>query len=312
MRPTRVPVAVIGVGHLGSRHARIYHDIPHAELVGVADVDFDRARSVANEYGVSAVSDYRELFPRVRAASVTVPTVAHHGVVLDLFGAGIDALVEKPVATTVQQARQMLEGAARSGRVLAVGHTERYNPAVEALLRTSVEPRFIEVHRLASFSPRSLDIDVVLDLMIHDLDVVATLVRSEITSVEAVGVPVLTERVDIANARLRFANRCVANLTASRISQDRVRKLRVWERDRYVSLDYLEQEAVCYRLVRDAAAGLPQIRREELGFEREEPLKRELVDFLDSVAARRRPQVSGEDGLRALELANRILESLES
>jgi predicted dehydrogenase len=243
---TRIPVAVIGVGALGSRHARVYHNLPQAELVGVADIELERARAVAEQYGVSATRDYRELLPQVRAASITVPTVAHREVALALMESKIDVLVEKPMASSVEEASEMLAMARRKEIVLGVGHTERYNPAVEAVIEHCRSPRFIEVHRLASFDPRSLDIDVVLDLMIHDLDVVASLVRSEVSRVEAIGVPVLTDRVDIANARLRFASGCVANLTASRISQEKMRKLRVWQNDSYVSLDYLNQEAWSY------------------------------------------------------------------
>lgn len=305
-----IPVAVIGVGALGSRHARLYDSLPQAELIGVADIDPERARSVAEQYGVAATDDYRELLPRVRAASVTVPTVAHREVALALMESGLDILVEKPMAASVEEAGEMLAMAREKKVVLGVGHTERYNPAVEAVIEYCKGPRFIEVHRLASFNPRSLDIDVVLDLMIHDLDVVVSLVRSEVSQVEAIGVPVLTERVDIANARLRFASGCVANLTASRISQDKMRKLRVWEKDSYVSLDYLTQEAWSYRLVH--GEGRPGVQRQKLGGANEEPLKRELEDFLAAVAARREPRVSGEDGLNALRLAHRVIKAMEN
>ncbi|MGH9462544.1 MAG: Gfo/Idh/MocA family protein [Vicinamibacteria bacterium] len=306
---TRIPVAVIGVGALGSRHARVYDSLPQAELVGVADIELERARAVAEQYGVSATEDYRELVPQVRAASVTVPTVAHREVALALMESGIDVLVEKPMASSVEEASEMLAMARTKEIVLGVGHTERYNPAVEAVIEHCRSPRFIEVHRLASFDARSLDIDVVLDLMIHDLDVVTSLVRSEVSRVEAIGVPVLTDRVDIANARLRFASGCVANLTASRISQEKMRKLRVWQSDSYVSLDYLNQEAWSYRLVR--GEGRPSVQRERLGGATEEPLKRELEDFLAAVAARREPRVSGQAGLNALRLAYRVIGAME-
>jgi predicted dehydrogenase len=305
-----IPVAVIGVGHLGSRHARVYASLPQARLVGVADVLPERARRVADEYRTAAVSDYRPLLPRIRAASVVVPTVNHYEIVLELLEAGVDVLVEKPIAATVAEAEGMVETARAHGGVLAVGHTERYNPAVKVLLEQASDPRFIEVHRLGVFTPRSLDIDAVLDLMIHDLDVVATLVRSEVRSIEAIGVPVLTEKVDIANARLRFASGCVANLTASRISQTKVRKLRVWEPQQYVSVDYLNQQTLSYRLVRTGEKG-PEIQCEDAAIEREEPLKLELADFLGAVVARRPPRVSGADGLRALELATQIISVME-
>ncbi len=303
-----VPVAVVGVGALGSRHARVYADLPQAELVGVADLDLDRARSVADKYGVAATTDYRELLSRVRAVSVTVPTIAHREVAVDLMQAGIDVLVEKPMAAALDEAEEMIDAARENQRVLGVGHTERYNPAVEALLGYCEDPRFIEVHRLASFNPRSLDIDVVLDLMIHDLDVVSSLVRSDIQHVEAIGVPVLTERADIANARLRFKSGCVANLTASRISQEKMRKLRVWERESYVSLDYLAQEAWSYRLKK--GEGGPEVVRQKLPTRSQEPLKRELEDFLEAVIAGGTPRVSGEDGLKVLRLAHRVMEAM--
>lgn len=303
-----VPVAVVGVGALGSRHARVYADLPQAELIGVADIDLDRARSVADTYGVAATTDYRELLSRVRAASVTVPTIAHREVAVDLMQAGIDVLVEKPMAAALDEAEEMIDAARENQRVLGVGHTERYNPAVEALLGYCEDPRFIEVHRLASFNPRSLDIDVVLDLMIHDLDVVSSLVRSDVQHVEAIGVPVLTERADIANARLRFKSGCVANLTASRISEEKMRKLRVWERESYVSLDYLAQEAWSYRL--EKGEGRLEVVRQKLPTESQEPLKRELEDFLEAVIAGGTPRVSGEDGLKALQLAHRVMEAM--
>ncbi len=309
-RNEQVPVAVIGAGHLGSRHARIYASLPQAKLVGVADIDEERACRVGDEYDVAAVTDYRQLIPSIRAASVAVPTVDHHSIALDLIKAGVEVLVEKPIATTEKQARELVEAAGAAGRVLAVGHTERYNPAVRAVLELSGDPRFIEVHRLGAFTARSLDIDAVLDLMIHDLDIVATLLSSEVASIDAVGVPVLTERVDIANARIRFDSGCVANLTASRISQGKVRKLRVWERERYVSVDYFNQEALCYQLNRRQGQ-VPEIQQRALTVERQEPLKLELVDFLDAVRERRRPEVSGEDGLRALQLATRVIAAME-
>jgi predicted dehydrogenase len=303
----RAKVAVVGVGQLGSRHARLYAEIPEAELVGVVDIDSERARRVAETYGVRASSELGEVLSEIDAASVAVPTACHHEVTARLLDAGVHVLVEKPIAASLSEGRDMVAMAHGAGLVLAVGHTERHNPAVEALLAQSKDPRFIEVHRLGSFSPRSLDIDVVLDLMIHDLDVVSALVPSGIRSVDAVGVPVLTPRVDIANARLRFENGCVANLTASRVSQEKIRKLRIFERDRYVSLDYQTQEAVRYQLVSGSTPGArPEIRRDGLEVAREEPLRLELSDFLRAVETGGKPKVTGEDGLRALDLALRV------
>ncbi len=307
-----VSVAVIGVGHLGERHARVYSELPGAHLAAVVDIDGDRAESIGGAYRARAVTDFRDVIDDVRAASVAVPTVNHHEVAVELMRCGIDVLVEKPIAPDRAQARAMISVARETGRCLAVGHTERHNPVVEALLGQASDPRFIEVHRLGSFSPRSLDIDVVLDLMIHDLDVVSALVRRPVAVIDAVGVPVLTPRMDIANARVKFEGGAVANLTASRVSQDKIRKLRVFERDRYVSLDFIEQEAVAYRLVRNENAPRPDIRREFLSVSREEPLRRELDDFLDAVRGGSPPRVSGEDGLRALDLALRVIEAMET
>ena len=306
----RTKVAVVGVGHLGSRHARVYAESPKAQLVGVADVDLAKARAVAEAHEVRAVADFTDLLADIEAASVAVPTGSHREVTAELLEAGVHVLVEKPIAGSLAEAREMVDLARENARVLAVGHTERHNPAVEALLRGASDPRFIEVHRLGSFSPRSLDIDVVLDLMIHDLDVVSTLVGEDLSSLEAVGVPVLTGRVDIANARLRFSNGCVANITASRVSQEKVRKLRFFEPERYVSLDYQKQEAISYRLVRPPGAS-PEIRRDDLEVVQDEPLRRELEDFLHAVATGGSPKVNGEGGLKALELALEVVAAME-
>jgi predicted dehydrogenase len=306
----RTRVAVVGVGHLGSRHARVYAESANAELVGVADIDADRARSVAATYGVRGVAKFEDLVPHITAASVAVPTVDHRSVTTSLLEAGVHVLVEKPIAGDLVEAREMTDLATKRGRVLAVGHTERFNPAVEALLESVENPRFIEVHRLGSFSPRSLDIDVVLDLMIHDLDVVAALVGKEVASLEAVGVPVLTGRVDIANARIRFQGGAVANITASRVSQEKVRKLRCFEPARYVSLDYKKQEALCYRLV-PGDGGKPEIRRENLALVQDEPLRREIEDFLLAVTTGSRPKVTGEDGVKALALALEVVAAMK-
>jgi len=306
-----IAVGVIGVGQLGARHAKLYAELPGAHLAGVADIDESRCREVAASCDVKGVVDFEELLPEIQAASVAVPTVSHEAVTMALLDAGVHVLVEKPIAVTSDEAKRMTARARERGLRLAVGHTERYNPAVAAVLAQSREPRFIEVHRLGSFSPRSLDIDVVRDLMIHDLDVVAALVGREVRSLEAVGVPVLTPRVDIANARLRFDGGAVANITASRVSQDKVRKLRVFEKDRYVSLDYQAQSAIRYQVFPTAAGGRPDIRMEDLVVGKEEPLKRELLDFLEAVATGSDPLVTGEMGGKALELALSVVDAME-
>ncbi|MBE3098559.1 MAG: Gfo/Idh/MocA family oxidoreductase, partial [Planctomycetes bacterium] len=232
-RASPLRVAVIGVGHLGRHHARILSALDGARLVAVADIDRGRAEAVAAPLGVRAIADARELAGQLDAVTVAVPTEAHVAAALPWLAEGVSVLVEKPLARTLADADRLIEAARESGATLAVGHTERFNPAVAAARAHLRAPRFIEAHRLGTFPERSLDIDVVFDLMIHDLDVVLSLVGGDVTSVEAVGVPVLTGRVDIANARLRFENGCIANITASRISRDRVRKIRFFQQDAY-------------------------------------------------------------------------------
>ncbi|RPJ76179.1 MAG: gfo/Idh/MocA family oxidoreductase [Acidobacteria bacterium] len=304
----KLRVAVIGVGHLGRHHARILGSLEGATLVGVVDAKADRASEIAAGCGTVAVRSASDLLGQVDAVSIAVPTEAHLAVAMPFLQHGIPVLVEEPLARDVAEADAMIDAAARAGVVLAVGHTERYNPAVAAAARYLDNPRFIEVHRLGTFPERSLDIDVVFDLMIHDLDLVLSLVPSEVSSIEAVGVPVLTGRVDIANARLRFENGCIANITASRISRDRTRKIRFFQQDAYLSIDYAAQEVEMYRLVRGQER--PAIDGGKLDVLREEPLKRELADFLGAVREGRRPLVAGEDGRRALALAQRITERM--
>jgi predicted dehydrogenase len=306
---TPLRVAVIGVGHLGRHHARILSTLPGATLVGVVDVKPERAAEIAAAHGSRSFTDYHDLLDQVDAVSIAVPTEAHLDVASAFLDRGIPVLVEKPLAPSVEDADRMIGLATARGTVLAVGHTERFNPAVAAASRLLQDPRFIEVHRLGTFPERSLDIDVVFDLMIHDLDVVLSIVRAPVASVEAVGVPVLTGRVDIANARLRFENGCIANITASRISRDRVRKIRFFQPDAYLSIDYAAQEVEVYRLVRGKGVR-PGIEGGKLDVPREEPLVRELADFLGAVREGRPPLVTGQDGRRALELAERITERM--
>ncbi len=301
--------AVVGVGHLGRHHARILGAAPDVDLCGVADLDPDRARAVAADVGTVAVPDVREIDPPVDGAVVSVPTRDHLRVGLPLLEAGVAVLVEKPIAASIAEADRLIAAAAASGATLAVGHTERHNPAVTAALPLISAPRFIEVHRLASFQPRSLDIDVVFDVMIHDLDVVLSVVGSEPVSIEAVGVPVLSSRIDIANARLRFANGCIANLTASRISRDRVRKLRVFQPHALVSVDYAEQQVETWT-VRKGSDEQVAIDGGRVGVANAEPLERELDDFVRAVRGRTSPRVTGADGRRALAVAQRIADAM--
>jgi len=403
----RLRTAVVGVGYLGRFHAEKYAAHPGAELVGVVDVDAERAREVAAALGVEAFTDHRALAARVDCASVAVPTQHHFEVARDLLAAGIDVLVEKPVTTTVEEAKALVELAVRGQRVFQVGHLERFNPAMLALeglvtqprfiechrlapftdhralaarvdcasvavptqqhfevardllaagidvlvekpVTTTVEeakalvelavrgqrvfqvghlerfnpavlaleglvtqPRFIECHRLAPFTERGTDVDVVLDLMIHDLDVILSMVQSPLRSVEAVGVPVLTPSVDIANARLRFANGCIANVTASRVSLKRERKLRIFQADAYLAVDYGERRVRICRREPDAD-GQAALTLEEREVPEGDALEAEIDAFLRAVRAREAPAVSGWDGLRALEVAHVIRDSLEA
>jgi predicted dehydrogenase len=298
-------IAVVGVGHLGRHHARILATLEGVALVAVADINGARAAEVAAASGTRALTDFRDLLGKVDAVTLAVPTELHREIALVFLAAGVHVLVEKPMARSLAEADDMIGAAAKAGAILAVGQTERFNPAVVAARPVLSDPRFIEVHRLGTFPERSLDIDVVFDLMIHDVDIVLSLVNSDVEAIEAVGVPVLTGRVDIANARLKFGNGCIANLTASRISRDRVRKIRFFQPMAYVSIDYAAQKLEVFRLVKGNGP-VPAIEGGEVPIENEEPLKRELADFVEAIRTRRPPVVTGEDGRRALALATRI------
>lgn len=306
---TTTRIAVIGVGHLGQHHARILAALPDVDLVGVVDIKPDRARDIAAKYGTTPFTNAADLAGRVDGVCIATPTVSHVDVALPFVDAGVAVLVEKPLAASLADADRLLRAAGSRGTLLATGHTERFNPAVAAALPLVSSPRFIEIHRLGTFPERSLDIDVIFDLMIHDLDVLLAVVGSEVASVEAVGVNVLTPRVDIANARLRFASGCIANVTASRISRDRVRKARFFQHDAYISIDYAAQELEIYRLVAQNG-GRPAIQGGRMDIARDEPLRRELADFVSAIQERRAPTVTGQDGRAALALATTISELL--
>ena len=312
-----VKVGVIGVGHLGQHHARLFASMDGVQLIGVCDTNHPRAEEIASKFGTQVV-DAADLLSRVNAVTVAVPTIAHLEVAMPFLEAGVATLIEKPIAPSVEDADRLVAAAERGGALLATGHTERFNPAVAKALPLIADPRFIEIHRLGTFPERSLDIDVIFDLMIHDLDLLLSVVKSPVTMIEAVGVNVLTPKADIANARLRFASGCIANVTASRISRERVRKARFFQHDSYVSIDYASQELEMFRLVKDSAtdglmaAGRPIIHGGKLEVMNEEPLRRELEDFVDAVRARRAPGVTGRDGREALALATRVAETMES
>ncbi len=303
--------AVIGAGYLGRFHAQKYASLPQVELVGVVDPDPKAGEAVARETGCQAYANYRELLGKVDAVSVVTPTPLHHRVSMDFLESGAHVLVEKPITSTVEEARELVAAASRFGRILQVGHLERFNPAILAVESLLDRPRFVESNRLAPFKPRGTDVSVVLDLMIHDIDLIQNIVGSSVSSIDAVGASVFTDEIDIANARIRFENGCVADATASRISMKSERKLRVFQADAYLSID-LQQKVLTHVRKGSGAmqAGVPQVEINEQSFDPGDALRDEIVSFLECIETGRRPVVSGEDGLRALETATKIGELL--
>ena len=311
MSAEKIAVGVVGVGYLGKYHAEKYAASSKARLVAVVDVDEERARAVARRLATEALTDYRHLFGRVQCVSVAVPTHLHHRVARDFIEAGIDVLVEKPIAANLDQGRDLVDSAQSKGVIFQVGHLERFNPAIRRLEGVVREPKFVECHRLAPFVERGTDVDVVFDLMIHDIDVIASLVRSPVQRVEAVGVPVLTDKPDIANARINFANGCIANVTSSRVSLKRERKIRFFQPDAYISIDYDQRRAQIFHKP-PPGAGWLDIRVETLEIKDGDALSDEIESFLDCVRSREVPLVSGAEGLRALEIASVISAQLHT
>jgi predicted dehydrogenase len=305
-----VRAAVVGVGYLGAFHAEKYASMRDVDLVAVVDTDAERARAVAARCGTEALTDHRALFGRVDCVSLAVPSPLHFRLAHEFVVHNVDVLVEKPLTTTVAEGRTLVAAAEQHGRILQVGHLERFNPAIRALAGVVTRPRFIECHRLAPFVERGTDVDVILDLMIHDLDVILSLVHGDVLSVEAVGVPVLSENADIANARLRFGGGCIANITASRVALKRERKIRIFQADTYVSVDYGEKHVrVCRRVTSD---GAPAITVEEHSLGTGDALFDEIEQFAHAVRTRERPLVDGRTALRALEVAEVIRSNLET
>jgi len=316
-----IRVAVVGVGEFGRNHVRVWRETEGAELVGVLDTNAVRAQKVAAEFGTRVLRDFDALSSDgVEAVSLAVPTAEHARIGSRLLAAGIDVLVEKPIAASLDEADALIAVAQRSKSILQVGHLERFNPAVVAVQKIVSRPMFFEIHRLGIFSPRSLDIDVVYDVMIHDLDILLSLVNSPVIDLKAVGIPVISEKVDIAHARVEFESGTVANLTASRVSTERVRKMRFFQAHEYVSLDFTRQDVLRVRVdsssasngtaaAADSAANdaLPKIDFEKVPVAPEEPLRAELRSFLESVRTRKQPIVDGAAGRRALELADRVM-----
>jgi predicted dehydrogenase len=305
----RIRVAVVGTGEFGRNHVRVYREIEGAELVCVYDQNAERGARVAAEFQTQALRGLEELRGRADAVSVAVPTVDHSAVGCRLMEMGLDVLVEKPMATNLSEADALLDAAKHFQRILQVGHVERFNPAVRVIEPILNHPLFFEVHRLGVFTPRSLDVDVIYDLMIHDLDILLALVQEQVTEVRAVGIPVLTDKVDIAHARLEFAGGAVANVTASRVSTERVRKMRFFQQHEYISLDYARRDALRVGVKRPGPQ--PEFAFEKLPAHPAEPLRTELEAFVDAVRTRREPCTNGASGRAALELAERVMASIQ-
>lgn len=310
---TKVRTAVIGVGYLGRFHAQKYAALPDAELVAVVDPSPDTRAQVAAEVGCKALADHRDLFGQVDAVSIATPTPLHFTIARDCIEHGMHVLVEKPITQTLKEGRELIALAAGHGRILQVGHLERFNAAILALEGTLGRPRFVESHRLAPFKERGTDVNVVLDLMIHDIDLIQSLVGAPIVSIDAVGASVFSAGLDIANARIRYANGCVANTTASRVSMKMERKLRIFQDDSYVSID-LQQKVLTVVRKPPEGSELPkgQVIIEERTYEQGDALRMEIEAFVNSIRNRLPPVVTGEDGLRALETAIRITEMVQA
>jgi predicted dehydrogenase len=303
-------VAVIGTGSFGQNHARIYKELSEVELVAVCDINDRVGLPIAEKYGVQLVSDFHDLIGKVDAVSLATPTVSHHEIACQLLDAGIAVLIEKPISKTLAEADEIIDLSERKQVTLQVGHLERFNPAVIAASQIVTKPRFFEGHRLSLFTPRSLDIDVVMDLMIHDIDVVLSLVKSEISEIRAAGVPILTPKIDIANARIEFTDGCVANLTASRVSSERVRKLRFFQPSQYISIDYAMQVASSVKVNPGSSIDKLDFDFRMLETTRDEPLRLELKSFLNALSGGE-VITTGRDGRRALELAIGIVEKIK-
>ena len=305
MNQNTIRVAVVGVGEFGRIHARVWSEMEGAELVGVVDSNAERAAQVAAEFKTRVIRDvYALATEKIDAVSLAVPTAEHGRMGCNLLDSGIDVLVEKPMASSVGEANGLIASAQRANRILQIGHLERYNSAVVAARKIISRPMFFEIHRLGVFTPRSLDVDVVYDVMIHDLDILLSLVNSTVTDIKAVGIPVITEKNDIAQARIEFASGTVANLTASRVSTERVRKMRFFQQHEYISIDFTRQDVL--RVSVDPKNLQQPINFEKVPTTPEEPLRSELRAFLHAIRTRRAPLVDGAAGLHALELADRV------
>lgn len=310
MSEKTIKIGVIGVGYLGRFHAQKYAAMEGVELVGVADVDKEQAQKVAAECSTRAFTDYRELLDLVDGVSVVVPTVLHHEITKNCLGKNIDVLVEKPFTTTLEEADELIDLAKEKQRILQVGHLERFNPAVMATLPFITHPLFIEAHRISVFKNRGTDVDVVLDLMIHDIDIILSIVQSPLKTIHTVGAPVVTDLTDIANARLIFENGCTANVTVSRISMDNIRRMRIFQPGAYLSVDFAKREVMAIRPKTDRPGGMliPDINKHS--FHEQDVLELELGDFVENMRNRTKPQVSGTEGRLALKVALEVVEQI--
>lgn len=307
----KIRTAVIGTGYLGKFHAEKYAELENSELVAVVDLNRENAEAVAKKTNTTALSTYEGLFTKVDAVSIVTPTETHAKIGLDFLSKGIDVLIEKPMALSTAEADTLIKAATENNAILQIGHLERFNGAVLALKDTPLDPVFIESHRLSPFPNRSTDVDVVLDLMIHDIDIILNLARAEVEKIDAVGIPVISDKVDIANARLEFKNGCVANVTASRVSKEPQRKMRIFQDETYISVDFATQQISIARLESAKDGGQPRIINEELQIERQDSLLEEIKSFLNCSATRQAPLVSGSDGKRALAVAAEIQNAVE-
>ncbi|BCO08361.1 UDP-N-acetylglucosamine 3-dehydrogenase [Desulfolithobacter dissulfuricans] len=303
----KIRVGVIGVGYLGRFHAQKYAAMEDVDLVGVVDVNPDQAQKVARECGTQAFTDYLDLLGRIDAVSIVVPTVHHHAVAMACLEHNLDVLVEKPITTTVEEADELIDLAEKKDRVLQVGHLERFNPAVMAMQPLLHNPLFIEAHRISVFKNRGTDVDVILDLMIHDIDIILSIIKAPIKTIHTVGAPVITPLTDIANARIIFENGCTANVTVSRISMDNIRRMRIFQPGTYLSVDFSEKEVMAIRLKKGVRNGLPLPDISKYGFKDRDILEMELRDFIHNVRDRSRPRVSGHEGRRALAVALQVV-----
>lgn len=309
----KIKVGVIGVGHLGKFHAEKYATLSGVELAAVVDTDKKQADDIAAKLKTKAFYSYKDILSKdaVDAVSIVVPTSLHYSIAKDFLASGIDVLLEKPITNTLKEADELIGIAVNKKAILQIGHLERFNAAVMAMDGIVNNPMFIESDRLSPFPNRGADVDVILDVMIHDIDIILNFVKSEIESVDAVGIPVITDKVDIANARIKFQNGCVANVTASRVSKERMRKIRLFQHDAYISIDYAHQHMAVFKKVLGKDGALPQIVEEDMKIEKSDTLLEEAKAFVDCVISRKSPLVSGEDGRRALEVAQRIQEKIE-